>query len=345
MENIFGIRLKSARLMQNLSLEQLAVRMNHIVKKQSLSKYEKGEMLPTSSVLLAVAEALSISVDYFFSERKINLDNLNFRKKASLSQKELFSIQEKATDQVSKYLDVENICNIAFKCENPLADLIIENIKDVEKATLKLRESWNLGLSPIHNVVEMLEKYNCKIIELEVNEDFDGLSAMVNGEIPVIVVNAKFNNVRKRFTVLHELAHLFLKLPDSLSEKEKENYCHYFAGAFLIPEEVLKKEIGEHRTNIYPKEFLMLKEDYGVSIQALIRRVKDLDVISDSYYKSLMIEISIKGFKKNEPGVHVVNEKSDRFEQLVYKSLAESYISASKAASLLGENIQNLNAI
>jgi len=42
-------------------------------------------MMPDSSVLIALAEALGVGVDYFFSESRLVVEGINFRKRASLS--------------------------------------------------------------------------------------------------------------------------------------------------------------------------------------------------------------------------------------------------------------------
>jgi Zn-dependent peptidase ImmA (M78 family) len=88
------------------------------------------------------------------------------------------------------------------------------------------------------NVIELLERNNIKIIGLDVSSAFDGLSTIIR-DIPIIVINKRFVNVRKRFTALNELAHLVFRFPGEYGPKEMEKMCHYFAGAFLIPKEAL----------------------------------------------------------------------------------------------------------
>lgn len=87
-----------------------------------------------------------------------------------------------------------------------------------------------------------MEDKNIKVVDLRVNEDFDGLQTRVNGTIPVVVFNAnKINKPdRIRFTLLHELAHLLLKFGD-ITERQKETLCHQFAGAMLLPEKLLEQ--------------------------------------------------------------------------------------------------------
>ena len=66
MKELFAKRLKSARVRACMSQDELVHRMDNIVSKNSISKYEKAEMLPDSKVLVALAKALDVKTDYFF---------------------------------------------------------------------------------------------------------------------------------------------------------------------------------------------------------------------------------------------------------------------------------------
>ena len=59
-------RLKSARLMNGLSLQGLADRIENRITKQALSKYEQGQVVPDSEMIGILAEALHVRPDYFF---------------------------------------------------------------------------------------------------------------------------------------------------------------------------------------------------------------------------------------------------------------------------------------
>jgi Zn-dependent peptidase ImmA (M78 family)/DNA-binding XRE family transcriptional regulator len=341
-KEVFGKQLKAARRMANMSMTDLAEAMCGKIKKQSISKYEKGLMLPSSENLIALADALEVPVDYFFKTNTIRIENLAFRKKAKLKNKEYQSLVEKTRDFIEKYLEIESILNIKSSFHNPISDHFIESKDDIETAAAILRKSWEIGLlSPVHKVIELLEKNNIKIIELGFSSDFDGLSTMIR-DIPIIVINKKFDNVRKRFTTLHELAHLILKFLGGLKSGKIEKMCHYFAGAFLIPEEAFTKDFSATRSRVSLFELIKIKENYGISIQAIMARAKDLGIITENRYKDFCIKFKKSGYWKNEPGDYPVDESSDRFDLLVYKALAEDIISFSKASSLSGKSIDTL---
>lgn len=326
----FAERLKSARKMKGWSLQELADNTTVAITKQALNKYEQDAMKPTSEVLIALAKALDVKPDYFLRE-PVELGVVEFRKKAKLSVKQEEGIKEKVKDFLGRYLEVEQLLNIKTRFNNPIKNVSISTVEEVEAVALKLIKGWNLGFDPIPNVIEMLEDHGIRVIEMDAPDAFDGLSTFV-GDIPVVVINKNYAVERKRFTALHELGHLVLTIEKGA---DKERICHAFAGALLLPDDCLEKLIGETRNNIAPGELVSIKEQFGISVQAIMMRAQLKGIIdkngSDRFWKAMA------GNKKEEGlGSFAGREKSYRFEHLVFRLAAEDVVSLSKAANLAG---------
>lgn len=340
--NYFAERLKSARLMNGLSLQGLADKINNRITKQSLSKYELGQVVPDSEMIGILSDALAVRPDYFFSNQVLEFGTIEFRKLESYPAKERTRIVEIAKDELGRYLELEQILGIETRFENPVIDIQIQSFEDIEKAARKLRDHWNLGTGPLSNVIELLEDHHVKVLEIESTEEFDGFSTWVNGKnIPLIVLNkAKLNEApdRKRFTALHELAHLILEV-NHLPDKEKEKFCHYFATAMLIPDDRLRIELGGKRSKLSFHELAAIKQQYGISMQALVYRAKNVGLISDNYFRQFYVMFNQLGYRKNEPVAYEGAEHSNRFSQLLFRALAEDFISMSKAASLKNQKL------
>jgi Zn-dependent peptidase ImmA (M78 family) len=150
----------------------------------------------------------------------------------------------------------------------------------------------------------------------------------------VITVRQQDDLLRKRFTIAHELGHLLLNTHGA-DRKTKEKLCHSFAGAFLLPEKVIRAELGNRRRNISLWELKKLKGIYGISMQAIMVRAKKLHIISDYTYRGFYIFMNKKGWRKDEPGEYRRKEHANRFKQLVFHAAAEQIITHSKAAELL----------
>lgn len=333
MENVFGKRLRSARVRATLSQSKLIEKMGGVVSKNAISKYERGEMLADSMVLLALSKALGVKPDYFFRPFTIEIRKIEFRKKNSLSVKETEAIKQKATDRVERYIEIEEFLNIKAEFVNPLEGILIEKAVDVEQAVEKLLSVWELGFNALPNAIDMLENKEVKVIEVDAPDGFDGFSGWADDKIPVIVINRNYTIERKRLTALHELGHLLLGFNPKLSQKEIERFCFRFAGAMLIPERTFKKEIGAHRSHFSISELIAIKENYGISIQAIMARARDLNVITQPQYETFRKWIN-KNKTEDGLGTYCGQEQSFRFKQLVHRAAAEEIISLSKAANL-----------
>lgn len=339
MEAIFSQRLKAARIMNGYSMDCLVEKMNPSVSKVAISKYESGKMLPDSTSLIALSNALNVSVDYFFRPFSFQIESFNFRKKSTLGKKELESIEKRIIDNLERYIDIENICAIENNFLSPFNEKILES-EQVKKSANKLRELWNLGFDGINNVIELLESHSIKIIEIEENNKFDGLSTIVNNSIAVIVLNKKFAPERKRFTALHELAHLLFNFDEKFSDKEIERLCNLFASEFLLPANILYELLGKHRHDISYQELKAIQLEYGISIEALMYKAKESGIISEQRYKTFNIlknkDLNLK--KYVETSLYK-EEKSFRFIRLVYRALSDELITMSKAADLLCKSV------
>lgn len=335
-------RIKHARLMRGLSLQGLSDKMDNKVSKQALHKYEKGSVEPDLNMVQEISEALDLKPDYFYREVSVEIKDIAFRKLTSLSKKEQNRIIETARDYLSRYLELEQLIGKQPSVTNPLKGFIINNKKDVEKATQKLREEWRLGTDPLYNVLELLEDQGIKIIELEGDDSIDGFSTWVNESIPVIGLNTlkRKSLDRYRFTVMHELAHLLLDL-EKFSESEQEKLCHYFAGAMLLPLSTIEQELGLKRKKVSLEELKAIKKQYGISMQAVVYRLKELSIISGATYSNFFQFMGKSGHRQDESGLAVYNgeEEALRFDQLLGHALAEQFITVSKAAALKNQRI------
>ncbi len=336
MKEIFAHRLKSARKAKGLSMEKLAGQIG--VTKQMISKYEKGESLPDSRHLILLSQVLEKEPDYFFKPIKVDVNNIRFRKKAKLKGRILAQLQEQILDKIEKYQEIEEILGIENKFVNPFKSRNINNEDDAEQAAEELRKLWKLWDNPVFSVTDLLENHGIKILEIEADQHFDGLSAIIE-QSAVIVVGKNDNVERKRFTLLHELGHLLLD--NEQEPKKSEKLANRFAGAMLLPRQVIIENLG---TNVSEKDIEHLQKTYGISKPAIFYRLKDLQLINQSLFvkinKLKNIDPEFKSWY--ESSLYPVNESTDRFERLVYKALAQELISYSKAAQLLGISIEDL---
>lgn len=64
---VFSKRLMNARKMRKMSQKALADALKGLVSASAIEKYEKGLMLPNSTVMIALERVLGLDSDYFFT--------------------------------------------------------------------------------------------------------------------------------------------------------------------------------------------------------------------------------------------------------------------------------------
>lgn len=347
---MIGNRLKRSREALGLSLRELEAAIQGLVSAQAIGKYERGEMMPGSKVLIALAKSLRVSPEFLLSETEIELVGVDFRKAPQAAVKDEKAVESAVLDQVERYLGLEELLAGAGESWNAPTgkDYDIAAIDDAEQAANVLRKRWALGTDPIPGVAELLEDKGIKVIALNLPENISGSKALVRQrgykDVPVIVVNQNHNGARQRFTLSHELAHLVLRF-NGLSELEQEKASDRFAGAFLMPGEVLLRLLGGHRTSISLGELAELKKLFKVSIASLVVRCSQLDVLSKVAYGKLWGQIRALGWNgptSNEP-YQMPPEVPQRMERMCMRAVAEGAISEAKAAELLGISVRELD--
>lgn len=346
-QELFALRLRSARVMKQLSIDKLLNRLREVsglkLSKAAISKYENGLMLPSPEIRQALAQTLEVDVDYFFRSMVCTNENasIEFRKKSSMRVGEVNALTEKVKDKVERYIEIEQILHNAEAIPPSLRlqkSDVIKTREDVLRFANEVRGKWNLGLHPINNVQQVLESHGVKVITIEANDDFDGLSGTINGEDPFVVINSnpqKNHIERRRLTVIHELGHLLMTFDDQVTAKERETFCHTFANEFLLPTRIFKAKLPQGSIiNLLSLRPIQLQ--YGLSIDALMKKAEQTGLIDKSGYTYYNI-------KKSESSFREVVERSlfyeapiyDRFAFLVLRAYTFKIISLSKAKSLL----------
>lgn len=342
-----GQRIKISRRAKGLSLRDLEARIDNRVTAQAISKYERDESMPSSGVLIVLADVLGVSIDYLASDSEVALEAVEFREKRLTSRREEAQVEAKVLDLLERYLTVEEILHLPTVAWNMPRDApwpVLHDVAEAEQAAICLRSHWGLGLDPIPNLVELLEERGIKVLTMPLS-NIDGLTARVRREdrsvAPVIVVNRHDGGERQRFTLAHELGHMALEVTPNINN---EKAAHRFSGAFLMPAETLRAGVGKHRKSIGWSELFYLKRIFGVSVQALTYRCKDLGIFGNPLFRQLFNEFKDRGWRSppyGEPWA-MNGEEPRRFERLCLRAFAEGAISQSKAAELLRYSVHEL---
>ena len=352
---MMGDRIRLARRKSGYSLRALSVAIAGRVSPQMIGKYERNESMPRSSVIIALADALDVTIEYLFDRWHLKLGDIEFRSTTNASQRTRSKLEVEVLSWLDQYLRIEAILELDAPgwhspVERPPARIGDGDIEDLAE---HLRMAWGLGTAPISNMTELLESQGLRVLCIPMAGSISGFTCVASSstserKFPAIVVNRIHTLERRRFTLAHELGHRLLQ-PNSPELTDREQWSTRFAGAFLMPREHLLREVGEHRNFLSYQELLQVKRIYRVSGAALLNRLKDLDIITQSTL-TRMFQSMAQGWRESEPEelepaeLRGQFEYPLRFERLCYRALAEDYISLYKASCFLGEVESVVNA-
>ena len=302
-----GERLKIARMWRNLSATQLADLTGF--SRQTISMLENGKLMnPEFATVQKLSEKLEFPVTFFLEETKINLNEsttyfrslLTTNKKYRVEQEEKIKFIAIVYNMLSEYLEFEKV-NLPQ---------IPTNATPQEAANI-LREYWGLGNRPIENIVYLVESNGLIVTDFETaTGDVDAFSHKITSDdMETYLIGYSKNKrtaARIHFDVAHEIGHILLhnwredlECIDKEEFKEIELQAHAFASAFLLPEDEFRKDVSPYATNL--AYYTELKKTWKVSIAAMIRRAKDLDIITADDYSRLMRNMQKQGIRKIEP--------------------------------------------
>lgn len=195
------------------------------------------------------------------------------------------------------------------------------------RAKCQLKDS-----EPIHSVIEVLEAFGIRTMEMPTELAIDGFAARL-GDESVVILNPSSANDRCRLNAGHELGHVLFGDCDSgqPTTKEMDNRAFEFASYLLIPPSQLR-EAFKGRSAV---KLVQAKEKYGISMAAMIFRAEKQGVIDAQTTKKLWIQFSRRGWRANEPG-KVRADRAIRFERLLDQALAEKKLTWNDASEVTG---------
>ena len=140
---MIGRRLKLARTAAGLSLGGLEDAIESLVTAQAIGKYERDESMPGSGVLIALAGALGVSVDYLVGDEKMVLEAIDFRKKASASKGDEAQVEAHVLRMLEGYLQVEELLglpSVAWDKPRDAPDPVVNDLGEADRGARVLRD-------------------------------------------------------------------------------------------------------------------------------------------------------------------------------------------------------------
>lgn len=323
-------------------MEALSAEIGGVVTKQSLSKYERGKAVPSPVVLNRIAEALGVKTAYLWTEPLIRVEFYAYGKASGLPKGEQVRVQALLAEGLEARVRLQRLLGEAEGVGLPIHRFAIQKLEDAEVAAGTLRDQWSLGLDPIANVTDVLEGHSVHVLEIDAGPKLDGMSAAAycdDGDqrcSAAVVTRRGTPGERQRLSLAHELGHLVLRIEEPI---DHETAAFRFGAAFLAPGILVAKEVGRKRSFIQAQELLLLKEQFGMSIQALVRRLRDLEIITESYYRQWCKDINRMHWRRREP-LEMPSERPNWMHRAVLRALGERLVSQKDVEAMIGETVK-----
>ncbi len=210
----------------------------------------------------------------------------------------------------------------------------VEAIQQGNQIALKERNRLGLAADRVENIGELIESQGACAGELGMPTDVSGFTISLGDLGSICLVNEEHSGLRKRFSMAHEYGHVLMDssrgaVVSKTSEKDEllEVRANVFAAGFLMPEsgcrEMIRK-IGKgsssrEQTDVYDEESVTriaerysaedqqiqlydaarLAFHFGVSIQAMLYRLKNVRMINQARLDTLLEE------EGSDAGIHL----------------------------------------
>ncbi|WP_084195376.1 helix-turn-helix domain-containing protein [Streptosporangium amethystogenes] len=281
-------RLTQARQLAGMTKKDLAERIG--VTPAAVGQYETGMTRPRPELVPRLADALGVPPAFFLLGRphgKLDGSMAHFRSLRST----------RAHQRAKAAAFVEQVWELAHALEKQvrLPDVAlpgfsggavhsdVELPRDPVQAARALRRLWGLGTGPLSHVVRHMEAQGIVVVLPPPDEDATTVDAFSTSQLPrpIVVLTAnRFDDIhRYRFTAAHELGHLVLHGDAASGDTQQEREADVFAAEFLTPRDSILPELPG-RLDL--RRLVELKRTWGVSVDSLLYRCREVGLISDS---------------------------------------------------------------
>lgn len=286
-----GDRLRLAR--EEAKLTQAAAASVANIARTTLVAIEQGQRRIRLTELQMLAGLYGKSINEILRRDAVQVNLLpQFRK---LSNAEDSSVEDAVTllnDLVRAEVELEELLGIirtpTYPPERPI--LPGDVVAQAEQDAVELRQWLGLGLNPIADIVSVLElQLGARVYVRRLPPKISGLFAFDDAVGPCILLNANHPRDRRSNTAGHETGHFSStrRIADILDDgtpdgAREERYANAFGRAFLMPARAVKRQfldITAGASSLNRRHIIVLASFFGVSREALVRRLEELGLI------------------------------------------------------------------
>jgi Zn-dependent peptidase ImmA (M78 family)/DNA-binding XRE family transcriptional regulator len=288
-----GQRVCLARELRSLTQAALGEILG--IDQTMVAHIERGTKQPNSELLEAIATVLRFPPNFFRQPSPPDLPKgtLLFRAKAGLGKR--FISQANAHAQI--------VFELAWRLASSVTIIPVRLpvLDDPIDAARQLRLLMRAGDAPIRELLRSIERLGVWVIPLPHSNECDAFAVWAGSEasVPVIGIVTERPGDRVRMSLAHELGHLVLHREFVASSRILEDQAYVFAAELLMPCTAIIDDLRQEKLSLF--RLAQLKAKWLVSMQAIARRARELQVVTERQYRYLMQQVSARGWRIAEP--------------------------------------------
>lgn len=300
-----GERLTEAREARGVMTRTSLADLLQVVSAEAIRQYENNICNPRADVVSVMAEKLGVKEAFFFRPLpKKERNPIFWRSRHAATKADRVVAERKFSwakcicdEYLKSYLDMPALVMPSQKELGVPADPKNLSDDEIERIAERCRVFWGLGTMPVPNMTTFLENngllITCGQLESKKLDAFSNVSEY-DSSFHVFLGTDNDNGPRSRFDAAHELGHLILHshlsqeyLDDEKVKKHSliEHQAYRFASAFLMPSDSFRGDVW--MTSL--EGLLSLKERWGVSVAAMIKRCDVLGMLDETHARRLWI--------------------------------------------------------
>ncbi len=291
---------------------------------QRLIRWESGEDSPSYTALQSLASFYKRPLLTFFMPNPPVVQNklVDFRTLDSLPhgkdspefaklKRQIFYLQESLSD-LQKNDNASRLDFINSVSVNTNIFQFVQNIRqrlsfsyDEQRAYKKDEVLFSVLREKIEDLgVYVVIRGSFEKIPLD---EFRGI-AITDEYAPLILINGRDSVVARTFSMLHELAHIFLGISSESNYQQirdpKEAFCNKFAAEFMMPTEevnrIFPNRIEETSASVIMDTLSLEAKKHNVSMMTLLYRLSDVGKISSAMVRQIENTIKSRVKEKRE---------------------------------------------
>lgn len=322
-----GEALETARRAAGITQQELAATAG--VTQAALSRYESDLRDPDQATLASLAQALGVTPEL--------LEHAGRMPGALAAEAHM---RRRATAPATAWRRTEARLNmlrlhashlfeeVSMRADRTVPTFDPFDVAPHEAATL-VRMQWRMPIGPVRSVISWLESAGVLVVQEPLGRRVDGASQW-SGDHPIVLITSDAPVDRRRLTLAHELGHLVLHSEGPGDEAERQ--ANLFAAEFLMPADVIRPQLK----NLTLGRLTDLKRQWGVSMQAIIERARELEMLTNEQRTSLYKKMSAKGWRTHEPAGDLIPEETPTLSTAIAEALLERGLSRRDVARLAG---------